>query len=134
MRVKINRKVLKTLENLKDLWLLDHNNRIIVIREFETETVTETPKPKKKFFGKIKTYKPVQNIYLTKLVINGFNTDLKYVGTCDDNYATKLIKWHMHPEGTIDFIEFRKRWLFILEQKDAFFEYNKNQKVTKTDD
>lgn len=132
MRVKINQKTVNDLKNLKGLWLLDSNNRIILIKDYEIETITETPEPKKKLFGKVKTYKPVNNIYLTKLVLKGFNTDLKFVGTSDDNYAEQLIKFHMHPQTTIDLVEFRKRWLHILEQKDAFLEYEKKNSVTKT--
>jgi len=124
MKVLVAEHTITALNNLKDLWLLSGDD-IIVIRDFKYEKVKETPKAKKKnhFFVRESDKDdatPKEKIYVTSVTVEGFHPDLKFVGTYNDEFCTRLIEKHNDPHYTLNLINYRKAWLRMKEQIDAF--------------
>ena len=46
----------------------------------------------------------------------------KFIGTYNEEYCTSLIQEHDSEHYTLDLIDFRKTWMRIKEQIDAFTE------------
>ena len=124
MKQEIQKTTFTALNNLRDLWLLDDNNGIMVIRKFQY--VVEKPEPETGVFNRrrFKRKKEQEEImYLTAITIEGYHGDLKFVGTHGDEFCEKLITSHNDDYNPLNLINFRRRWTDILEQKNAFVEY-----------
>lgn len=130
MRIKIKQLyTLTALTNLIDAVLLNtfnDDNIINIIRKVEHETVTETPKskkPKEGYFIRKKNKedsKPKETTYITKLVIEGYNSELGFVGTYNDNYCTKLIQMQDDNYNNFSIADMRKKWMALKKQMDGF--------------
>ena len=130
MKVLVAEHTVTALNNLKGLWLLSGND-IMVIRNFKYETVTETPeksKIKKYFFvresDKVDTT-PKKKIYVTSITVEGYHPDLKFVGTYNEEFCANLVAKHNDPHYTLNLVEYRKAWVRLKEQIDAFIENDK---------
>ena len=122
--------------NLRDVWLLNESNMIIVIREVQYTHTKPEPEPleehlpvnTKKYIRKKRKAeeraKAKEEFRITKLVIEAYHSDGKFVGTFNDDYLERMVKMQddnlYYPQ--YDIYKFRKRWEDILEQRDAILE------------
>jgi hypothetical protein len=124
MKIEVRNHTITALNNLKGLWLLCGDN-IIVIRDFqyiqETEELSETKK-KHYFNRKSEVKEPKRKNYITSIKIEGYHQDLKFIGTYNEEYCTRLIEQHDSSGYTLDLIQYRKAWTELKEQIDAFTE------------
>ena len=138
MKVKVGQHTITVLNNLKGLWML-RNNDIMIIKDFKYEVekpqeplpeINTVVRKKKKFL------KPdmSEKIYVTELILEGYHIDLKFIGTYNEDYCTRLLQSHDDEYYTFNFIDCRKAWLRMKEQIDAFTEQEKNLNVTETKD
>jgi hypothetical protein len=130
MKLEIREQTFSGLNNLRDLWLFNDDNKIMVIRSFQY--VIEKPEPEpagnpnvfnRRKFKKKKAKEQVSTMYLTDIKIEGYHADLKFVGTYTEEFCENLIESYNKQYAGINLIDFRKRWTDILEQKNAFVEY-----------
>jgi len=123
MKLLITEKTLTALNNLKGRWLL-HGNKLMVIRDFQY--IQETPEiDLSKSRRRRKKQDLTPKLYLIKIRVEGFNGGLKFVGTYDDDYCMRMIQSHQSPHYYYDLVDMANDWVSILEQKDAFLEYEK---------
>lgn len=127
MKLEVKSQTLDTLKNLKGLWLLK-NEAIMIITDYKYEKV-EPPTEVMEFNTKVhkrKRFKKKSNntpkYYLTDITIAGYNGDLKFIGSYNEEYCIKLIKEHNNPCYTLNLVDFRKAWVFLEEQIEAFKE------------
>lgn len=123
MRVRIkNDYTLTAFNNLIDAVLLSDSNEVQIIRKVEYETVTETPPEKKARKGYYIRKKdkgettPKERTYITKLVLEGYNADLKFVGTYNDGYCERFIGLQDEDHSGFNVVESRKRWVKLRKQ------------------
>jgi hypothetical protein len=127
MKILVENHTITALNNLKGLWLLSGDD-IMVIRDFKYETVTETPaevKKKKHFFVRESERvdaTPKKKTYVTSITIEGYHPDLKFVGNYNEEFCGNLVAKHNDPHYTLNLIEYRKAWVRLKEQIDAFTE------------
>ncbi len=131
MKLQIREETFTTLNNLRDLWLFNDDDKIMVIRKFQY--VIEKPEPEpagnpnvfnRRRFKKKKEKEQVSIMYLTDINIEGYHADLKFVGTYNEEFCKNLIESHNNRGyNSINLVDFRKRWTDILEQKNAFVDY-----------
>jgi hypothetical protein len=103
MREQISPSTATMLNVLKDKLLL-MNDHLIVIRDFIIEEIIETPK--KSFFNRNPQSQIV--LYLTRLNIQGYNSDGRFWGSHNDDDALHMIVW-------FDMYRFRNNWELIIE-------------------
>lgn len=134
MKIRIKEHTLTALNNLKGLWLLRQGS-IIIIKSFQytQEKPEDDPEPEvnTSIFKRKKFRKKDMSIrtYVTDMVVAGYQTDLKFVGTYNDEYCEDLINKHNDSYYNLNLISCRKAWTDIIEQKDAFLEYEENEKT-----
>ena len=109
--------------------MIDNDNRIIIIREVQythnipkSEPVKDEQLPSntKWYIRKKKKAEPVEDFRITKLVIEGYNPNGKFIGTFNDDYCELLIKRQNDKYNVFDIYKLRTRWENIVMQKDAF--------------
>jgi len=124
MKIEVKDHTITALNNLKGLWLLCGGD-IIVIRDFQyVQEIEEIPETKKShyFNRKSEPKEPKRKNYITSIKLEGYHQDLKFIGTYNDEYCTRLIEQHDDPHYTLNLINYRKAWTKLKEQIDAFTE------------
>lgn len=128
MKLEIQERTFTALNNLRDLWLLNDDNNIMVIRKFQyvVEKPLVEPETETNIFNRRKHKRKKEQadiMYLTDITIEGYHGDLKFVGTYGEEFCKTLIESHNKDYSGINLVDFRKRWTHVLEQKNAFVEY-----------
>jgi len=126
MKLKVKEKTIRDLKNIKGKWLL-RGKEILIIRDFKYESVKPEPKSdeeeevqantkvfKRKRFKK----KPDgdEKYYVTDMKINGYNSDLKFVGTFYEEYCERLIEAHNDNHATLDLFDLATAWEHVNDQ------------------
>jgi len=127
-------KTISAFLRLKDEWLFTEDNMIIVIREVQfTHTIPE-PEPveealpinTKRYIRKKKKAeeraKALEEFRITKLVIEGYHNDGKFIGTFNDEYCERMVRRQGDKYDNFDLYKLRKSWESVVEQKDAILE------------
>ena len=127
MRVKIkNDYTLTAFNNLIDAVLLTDDHRILIIRKVEAEIVTETPskqKEKKGYFVRKKDRvdtTPKTTTYITKFLLEGFDHDLNFLGTYNEDYCKTFINIQDDKHHPQNVIKMREKWIKLKEQLEGF--------------
>lgn len=133
MKVQVSTSTITTLNNLKGLWFI-RNGQLQVIRDFQY--ITEKPEPPvetntRKQRRKRRKFDDTPILYITDMRIEGYHRDLKFVGVFEDVYCINMIEKHESTYWTFDLVQCRKNWTDIVEQKDAFLEYEARQEEEK---
>jgi len=121
MRIKAKESTISRFKNLIDAILLDEKMNIIIIREVEYEKVVEKPKPKKSYFIRSsEDSKPKTNYYITKLKIEGYNSNLKFIGIYQEDYLKRLISYDEYYDSNVSIIQWRDNWEKLVTKLKAF--------------
>jgi hypothetical protein len=143
MKVRVkNENTITTFLNVRDEWLLTDANQLIVVREVQytrstPENPVEDPEPtpvNTKRYRRRKnrtTTEPKERMYITKLVVNGYHADGKFIGTYNDDWCKRIIESQDDPHFTFSLYKLRKNWTDILEQKDAMLEHEAEMNAKK---
>lgn len=135
MKIEVKDHTITALNNLKGLWLL-RGDDILIIRDFQYTQETITPEVKKKkhyFSSKTEPKEPVRKNFITSIKIEGYHQDLKFIGTYNEEYCSKLIQAHEDPYYTLNLIDFRKAWTKLEEQIQAFKEDEAREKAASAE-
>jgi len=115
------------LDNLKGLYLIDDRGDILMINDFEVEVVKETPPetPKKTGYfirkkDKVVDNEPKKKYYLTKLEVHGYNFDLKFIGTYNEDWCKRMISMQEDNGYNFSLTKLRKKFVKLEEQLKAF--------------
>lgn len=127
MKVKVSSSTITTLNNLKGSWFI-RNGQLQVIRDFQY--ITEKPEPPITRREKRK-FDDTPLLYITDIRIEGYHRDLKFIGVFEDTYCIDMIEKHESTYWTFDLVQCRKNWTDIIEQKDAFLEYEARKEETE---
>jgi len=125
MKIEISQKTLRDLGTLKGRWLL-RNKDIHIIREFQY--VVEKPEPIQPKRFRRKRVDTAEKIYLTSIRIEGYKTDLKFVGNYGNEYCEVLIAEHNHPYERLDLFDFAARWVYVNDQIIALQKFEEDLK------
>ena len=125
MKIKVSNSTITTLNNLKGLWFI-RNGQLQVISDFQY--ITEKPEPPvetntRKQRRKRRKFDDTPLLYITDMKFEGYHRDLKFVGVFEDVYCINMIEKHDSTYWTFNLVQCRKNWTDIVEQKDAFLEY-----------
>lgn len=133
MKFEVSQRTIRDLGNLKGRWLL-RGNDVHIIKDFQY--IVEKPEPeselentsvfkRKKFKKKIDAF---DKFYLTSFKVEGYNTDLKFVGTYNEDYCERLIEAHDSPYATLDLFDLAGKWEHLNDQIIALREYEADLK------
>ena len=135
MKVEIQERTLTALNNLRDLWLLNDAYKIMVIKSFkyvveEPQAIPDSGALNRRRFKKRKQATP--KTYVTEMKVEGYHGDLKFVGSYNDDFCISLVAQHNDDYHPLDLVTFRKRWTDIVEQQQAFKEYEAKKSVDES--
>lgn len=107
MKIKIDDSTLTTINNLKNLKLLN-GQAILIIQDFKISSEMITPN--KSLFSK-NSPEPIKINFLTEMRIIGYNGDLKFVGVFNEDFIERFLGYNI--------IRLRKKWVNFEEQLNA---------------
>lgn len=143
MKVRVrNENTISAFLRIRGEWLLTEGNDIIVIREVqythikpenELEEQDDAPLPlnTKRYRRRSKKKEETEKFYVTKLVVNGYNPDGKFVGTYNDEWCERILGMQDDKHSSFSIYNLRKRWENIVLQKDALLQYEKELEMEK---
>ena len=139
MKLEVTQETIRDLGNLKGRWLL-RGKELHIIRDFQH--VVEKPveedevvPPNTKIFQRKKRRKKKADLeeitYLTSIRIDGYNRELKFVGTFHEDYCERLIAAHNHEYERLNLFTFANAWEHLHDQIVALEKFEAKVRLDK---
>ncbi len=141
-RIEVKENTVSTFLRVRGDWLL-HGNDILIVNEVQYQHVKPTEEevqeheqalpPNTSVFKRRKHSKqaPRDKYYITKLVVNGYNEDGKFVGTYNDDWCHRIISQEDDNYSNFNLYKLRKAWQSMQSQIDALTQFEKEVKMEK---
>jgi len=141
-RIEVKENTVSAFLRVRGDWLLNERE-ILIVREVQYQHVQPTEEevkeheqalpPNTTVFKRRKHNKqaPKEKFYITKLEVNGYNADGKFVGTYNDEWCARIIGMQDDEHSTFNIYKLRKAWEKMQEQIDALTQYEKELEMEK---
>ena len=132
MRLKVNENTITALLNVRGDWLLkDGNAEIMIVREVQYIHEKPEPEPEEQpvlppntnIFKRKRDKKReevLEAYYITKLKVEGYHGDGKFIGTYNEEWCERLARMQDDKYNSFSVYKLRTDWEKFEEQMNAF--------------